>query len=286
MVWPKALITELAARRCIIFIGAGASAGALSADGTKRPPTWSRLLQDLISLMNNHSDDSVINNFIEKEKFLEAAEIIVKNISPADFSGFVREELITPRFQASDMHKAILDIDPKIVITTNYDDIYDNFCRTGEAKDGYNISRYYESHITSDLRSPIRLIIKAHGCISDASKVVLTKSQFFNARQENLNFYKILDSLFLTHTILFLGYSLTDPDIQLVLENANISAPSSHPHYFVTGNNVHAAIKDANKKAYNLEFIEYRAGAHVELNEGLFELAESVKTAREINPST
>lgn len=287
MNWPKALINELAARRCIIFIGAGASAGAISTDGMKRPPTWSKLLDDLISLMNNNNDDEeVINNFIEKEKFLEAAEIIFTNISPADFSGFVREEFITPRFIPSDIHKSILDIDPKIVMTTNYDDIYDNFCRTGAAKDGYNISKYYESHITSDLRSPTRLIIKVHGCVSDASKIILTKSQYFKARQENLSFYKILDSLFLTHTILFLGYSLTDPDIQLVLENANISAPSSHPHYFVTGNNIHEAIKEANKKAYNIEFIEYNAGEHNELNEGLFELAENVKTAREVNPST
>jgi hypothetical protein len=285
MNWPKALITELTARRCIVFLGAGASAGAISSDGSKNPPNWNQLLQSLISLMNQKSDTAVINDYIKKEKYLEAAEIIFKNISPADFSGFIREELITPRYLPSEIHKAILEIDPKIVITTNYDDIYDTFCRTGAAQEGYNVSKYYESHITSDLRSPVRLIVKAHGCISDASKIVLTKSQFFIARQENLNFYKVLDSLFLTHTILFIGYSLTDPDIQLVLENANISAPTSHPHYFVTGNNINTAIKDANKKAYNLEFVEYTAGDREELNEGLFELAESVKALREINPS-
>jgi hypothetical protein len=285
MNWPRALITELTARRCIIFLGAGASAGALSSDGLKNPPTWNQLLRNLISLMNSNVDESIITDYIQKEKFLEAAEIIIKNISPANFSQFIREELITPRYQPSDIHKAILEIDPKIVITTNYDDIYDTFCRTGAAQEGYNVSKYYESHITSDLRSPVRLIVKAHGCISDVSKIVLTKSQFFKARQENSNFYKVLDSLFLTHTILFVGYSLTDPDIQLVLENVNISAPSSHPHYFVTGNNLNQAIKDANKKAYNIEFVEFTAGDYDELNEGLFELAENVKSLREINPS-
>jgi hypothetical protein len=279
------LITELSARRCIIFLGAGASAGATSSDGKKNPPNWNKLLRNLISLMNSKIDEPTINDYIIKEKYLEAAEIIIKNISPADFSGFIREELITPRYLPSEVHKAILEIDPKIVITTNYDDIYDNFCRTGAAHEGYNVSKYYESHITSDLRSPVRLIIKAHGCISDASKIVLTKSQFFKARQENLNFYKVLDSLFLTHTILFIGYSLTDPDIQLVLENANISAPSSHPHYFVTGSILNSAIKDSNKKTYNLEFVEFKEGDYNELNEGLFELVESVKSAREINPS-
>lgn len=285
MNWPKALITELTARRCIVFLGAGASAGSNSLDGNRNPSTWNQLLQKLIALMNTDIDNLIITDYIQKEKFLEAAEIIVKNISPADFSQFIREELITPRYQPSDIHKAILEIDPKIVITTNYDDIYDSFCRTGAAQEGYNISKYYESHITSDLRSPVRLIVKAHGCISDPSKIVLTKSQYFKARQENLNFYKVLDSLFLTHTILFIGYSLTDPDIQLVLENANISAPSSHPHYFVTGNNINSAIKEANKKAYNLEFVEFNAGDYNELSEGLFELAENVKNSREINPS-
>lgn len=285
MNWPKALITELAARRCIVFLGAGASAGSISNNGGKRPPTWNQLLQNLIGMMNDDGDLPIINDYVQKEKFLEAAEIIIKNISPANFSGFIREELITPRYQPSEVHKAILEIDPKIVITTNYDDIYDNFCRTGAAHEGYNVSKYYESHITSDLRSPVRLIIKAHGCISDVSKIVLTKSQYFKARQENLNFYKILDSLFLTHTILFIGYSLTDPDIQLVLENVNISAPSSHPHYFVSGNNINSAIKEANKKAYNLEFVEFTHGDYDELNEGLYDLAELIKSARETNPS-
>jgi hypothetical protein len=285
MNWPKALITELVSRRCVVFIGSGASAGCLSQDGTISPPTWSGFLISLIDLMTDKIDLPIIQEFIQKEKYLEAAEIIKNNIPPADFSTFIRESFVTPRFQPSAMHEAILEIDPKIVITTNYDDIYDTFCRKGTAHEGYNISKYYDNHIISVLRSPVRLIIKAHGCISEPSQIVLTKSEYFRARQSFSSFYKVLDSLFLTHTILFLGYSLTDPDIQLLLENVNIAAPSSHPHYFVTGNNINPAIKQANKKAYNIDFIEYTAGNFVELNEGLNDLSESVNQKRFANPS-
>jgi len=285
MIWPKALVTELASRRCIVFIGSGASAGCLSQVGSISPPVWSKLLQSLIDLMSDKNDLDTVNDFIQKEKYLDAAEIIKNKIPSADFSNFIRESFVSPRFSKSQMHEAILEIDPKIVITTNYDDIYDTFCRTGNAHEGYNISKYYESHIVTDLRSPVRLIIKAHGCISDPSKIVLTKSEYFRARQSFSSFYKVLDSLFLTHTILFLGYSLTDPDIQLVLENVNIAASSSHPHYFATGNNLNQAIKQANNKAYNIEFIEYESGNYSELNEGLFELSESVKQHRLSNPS-
>jgi hypothetical protein len=115
--------------------------------------------------------------------------------------------------------------------------------------------------------------------------MVLAKSEYFKAKQNYSNFYKVLDALFLTHTIFFLGYSLTDPDIQLVLENVNITAPSPHPHYFVTENNINKAIKEASKRAYNIEFIEFTAGDFNELNDGLLELLDSVKTSRINNPS-
>lgn len=285
MNWPKALISELSSRRCIIFLGAGASAGCVSNDGRLSPPIWSKFLEHLIDLMKNKEDITTIQDYISKEKFLEAAEIIKKNVSPADFSSFIRETFIMPRFNASKVHEAVLEIDPKIVITTNYDDIYDSYCKNGAAYEGYNISKYYDSHVMADLRSPVRLIIKAHGCISDPSRIVLTKSEYFKAKQQNPNFYKVLDALFLTHTILFVGYSLTDPDIQLLLENSSIAEYSSHPHYFVTGNNINSAIKEANKNAYNIEFIEFEEGNYDKLNQGLTELAESVKELRSLNPS-
>ncbi len=285
MNWSKSLIAELAARRCIIFLGSGASAGSVSSDGHKNPPTWSLFLEGLISLLPNKSNEGIIRDFLTKEKYLEAAEIIYHDIPKAEFSRFIREELDIPRYAASKIHEAVLEIDPKIVVTTNYDTIYDNYCTTGAAVEGYHVAKYYEGHLTTDLRSPVRLIIKAHGCTNDANKIVLTKSQYFRARQDYSNFYKILDSLFLTNTLLFIGYSLNDPDIQLVLENVNITAPTPHPHYFVTGNDINEIIKQTNKASYNLEFIEYPAGNFDELNDGLLQLAEEVNQLRKDNPS-
>ncbi len=284
MNWSRALIAELAARRCIIFLGAGASAGSLSQDGYKRPPTWDQFLKGLIGLLPNINNHAVINDLMIKEKYLDAAEVIYHDISRPEFSRFIREELDIPRYNASKIHEAVLELDPKVVITTNYDTIYDTYCSAGTAVDGYHVAKYYESHLVADLRSPVRLVIKAHGCITDPAQIVLTRSQYFKARQNHSNFYKILDSLFLTNTLLFIGYSLNDPDIQLVLENVNITAPTQHPHYFVTGNDTNEIIKQASKASYNLEFIEYTAGNFDELNDGLYQLAEEVNELRKNNP--
>jgi hypothetical protein len=284
MTWPIALIKELAARRCIIFLGSGASAASLSNDGTIRPPTWAEFLEGLIKIMNIRTDEPIIRDLLGKEKFLDAAEIILENISPANYTDYLRTTLQLPRFKPSAIHEAVFKIDPKVVITTNYDDIYDNYCKLGKSTNGYNICKQSDSHLVSDLRSPYRSIVKAHGCISNPADAILTRSQYFKARLSYSNFYKILDSLFLTNTILFIGYSINDPDIQLVLENANISAIGSHPHYACMANNIHPTMKNVIKKTYNIELIEFEAGNFTELEAGLTELANEVEGYRLINP--
>lgn len=286
MNWPNSLIIEIAHRRCIFFLGSGISAGSLSLDKSSSPPTWNDFLNKLINLIPDNTDNKLlINDLMSKFKYLEAAEIIYDLIPKADYSKFIRDELDLPKYQPSKIHELVLQLDPKIIVTTNYDKIYDNFCTQGNAKEGYNISKYYEHHLVSDLRSPIRTIIKAHGCVSDPSKIVLSKSQYFKARKDYPNFYRILDALFLTHTILFIGYSLNDPDIQLILENVNIAAPTDHPHYLVIADNLNSILKKSNKTSYNLDLIEYPAGNYDALHNGLAELLIKVQEIREANPS-
>ena len=287
MEWDKSFIEEMAARRCIIFLGSGASAGCLSSDGKKRPPNWEALLKLLHAAMPNSNDKAFALEKIVSKEYLDAAEIICSKISPADYSAIMRSEFVAPRYQPSSVHKSVLKMDPKIVITTNYDDIYEKYCAAGDAAAGYNACRYHDTHLINDLRSPVRSIIKAHGCVTDLSRSVLTRHQYFKARQESSNFFKILDALFITHTLFFIGYSLSDPDIQLLLENTNITAPSAHQHYAVIRRgSMHEALRAAATKSYNLRFVEYGGGDdHAELLAGIEELAGLVVEKREANPS-
>jgi len=284
MNWPDSLKAELASRRCIVFLGAGASSGCISTSLNTNPPTWKSMLESLENKMSNRNNSLFVKELIKKEKYLEAAEIIKEEISPGDFTAFMRDTFVVPRFKHSKIHEFILELDPKIVITTNYDEIYDNYCRM-IGNNAYNVSRYYDDHLISDLKSTIRVIIKAHGCISNPSKTILTKSDYFKARQQYSNFFKILDALFLTHTILFIGYSLSDPDIQLTLENVNITAPNSHPHYFVAESGINIVLKKSYKNIYNLEFIEFPSRNFSQLEDGINELVSYVTNLRENNPA-
>lgn len=285
MVWPTALVAELAARRCLIFLGAGASAGAVSQeDGATRPPLWPAFIEALLDAAPAGTNLNAVRDLLAKDRYLDAAEILLAKIPPADFTRVVREQFVRPRFANSPVHLSVLNIDPKVVVTTNYDDIYDTFCRTGQARDGYNVCRYYESHLVNDLRSPVRLIVKAHGCVADPARIVLSRSQYFRERQLHAGFYNVLDALFITHTILFVGYSLSDPDIQLVLENSNISASSSHTHYALVEDSMQPDIEEASRRAYNIHFIKYPAGQHQEAARLIAELTDQVTQFRVANP--
>lgn len=280
MDWPVSLVEELASRRCIVFLGAGASAGCVSAVDGSKPPTWQRFLEDLTDRIPVASRTETIYTLIDKEKYLDAAEVILNKLPAADFTRAIRELFVQPRYNKSSIHASALKIDPKVVVTTNYDDIYDAYCRTGMAQDGYNVCKYYEQHLATDLRSPVRVIVKAHGCVNDISRIVLSRSQYFRAKQENYEFYSILNSLFMTNTLLFLGYSMSDPDIQLVLENSNIFSRSTHPHYALVGDDIIPDIEESMHKAYNIQFLKFPAGQYDEANKYIEQLAEQVETMR------
>jgi hypothetical protein len=66
----------------------------------------------------------------------------------------------------------------------------------------------------------------------------------------------------------------------LVLENANISAPSVNPHYALVEKADHRSLKAAVKTTYNIELIEYRSTDHDQALTALSLLRDRVVAAR------
>ncbi|MDI9218463.1 SIR2 family protein [Clostridium tertium] len=279
--WPKSLVTEIAERRCIIFIGSGISAGCKNTSENK-PKDWDSFLKSGINRLNNNETKKFALKLCSEYKYLDAAQVLHDHINNGDFEEFIQEELnpMDP-YIPSEVYKIIQNLDAKIVVTTNYDTIYEKLCMQGQASAAYNVLKYYESNILNDIRSRKRLIIKAHGCVNNTDKIILTRSQYFNARDRYHSFYNILDALFLTNTILFLGCGLNDPDINLVLENSNIAAKSTRPHYALMSEGNHDSIKKAMETTYNLQILEYPNGRHDLIEDALDSLLEQVLLHRE-----
>jgi hypothetical protein len=283
--WPESLLIELAARRCIVFLGAGASAGA-SRPGmtTSHPPNWQEFLSILRDGSNRGqpSDQEKADELLADKRYLDCAEILRSTcLHPADYNRLVGETL--ERYRPTEVHRQIESLDQKIVVTTNFDTLYEDHCRQGDGRDGYSVIKYHDLGLITRMRSPKRLIIKAHGCVTVPENTILSKSDFFRMRAEYPSFFKTLESLFLTHTLLFIGYSVADPDIQLLLENSAITAVSDHPHYALMAEGLHPAMQAAVFRTFNLRILEYDpAREHEEFLTSLQDLAGRVNELREL----
>jgi hypothetical protein len=277
--WPRSLIEEIAFKRTIIFIGSGVSASSQNDEGNS-PPTWKLLLQNATEqFLREDADKMVVKNLIKKELLLDAAEVVFDEVPQPERRRFFRSVFAEPRFGPSEYHSIIQGIDPKITITTNYDQLYEQQCGALVAGQGYAVRKYTDNKILNDVRSKDNLIIKAHGCITDTEDLIITRSDYFKIKREHSQFYNVMDSLLTVNTVLFLGCSMGDPDIQLILENTNIAAHSDHPHYAVLPVGRHRALKRAMESAYNIRVLEYerdQEGGHGILLDSLKALKEEV----------
>ena len=95
------------------------------------------------------------------------------------------------------------------------------------------VKNYYDSDVAEAIRTPGRVVLKAHGTIDAAGEVIFTRTDYAQARQKYRTFYFILDALAATHTFLFIGCGLNDPDIRLLLEDHAFRSMHFMPHYML-----------------------------------------------------
>ena len=177
-VWPAALVTELAERRVVIFLGAGVSKAA-----NPQLPSWTALLQEMKTHANLKKDRELIQKLIRTGRLLDAAELVNSLMIPADRKAMLEAKFRLNPPPISEIYDHILALDPKVCIITNYDQLIEkNFEHFSGGQTSHQVRTYKYENFLSDLRSPSRVILKIHGCITDPSNIVLDRKSYFNAQ--------------------------------------------------------------------------------------------------------
>lgn len=282
--WPEYLIDAIARRKSVLFLGSGISANSCNDEG-KHPLTWEAFLKDILVKRSAKLSKrkAVIEQMIKVNDYLTACEIIVETLGDNDFGKLAANEFRRPGYKPSSIHEAVYQLDSRLVLTPNVDKIYEQYA-LNESHSTIVIKSYYEDDIAKYLRTNDFLIIRVHGYVDDVSKIIFTHRQYSEARCKYASFYKILDALILTHTFVFLGCGISDPDIQLILENMNFLCPGCLPHYFVTAKDTYS--KEIEKSLLhnrNLELLIYDNfdGTHQQLLVELKELIGKVEDKRQ-----
>lgn len=283
MEWPDRLIDSIARRKCVLFLGAGVSANSTNAAG-KHPATWENFLRDILKKREKKLSKSknVIEKLLSEKDFLTACEIIVNILGGDEFGELASDEFRRPGYAPSDIHREIYRLDSRIIVTPNIDRIYEQYAIT-ESNGTVVVKTYYEDDVAKYLRTNDILMIRSHGDVDRSSSLIFTHEQYSFARSKYASFYKILDALILTHTFIFLGCGINDPDIQLTLENQSFLYPGCRPHYFVTAENTYEPeIEQSIVRNRNLEIVTYKNedGTHSNFLLALKDLNENVEEAR------
>ena len=200
------LAYSIKTRRAILFAGAGLSISV-------GLPPW----RELIIRMGKEFgfDDNVPTHDGRFDYPILAEYFRLKqgSIGPLrswmDRNWFVSEQ----RIQDSVVHELIVELDFPIIYTTNYD-------RNLEV--AYNLHRkefvkIVNTRDMTTIEESVTQIVKFHGDFDDDQSLVVTESDYLN----RLSFDSPLDIKFradaLGRTILFIGYSMRDMNIRLLL---------------------------------------------------------------------
>lgn len=256
--WPESLVREIVEKRCVIHVGSGMSCQSIDERGN-RPPSWPGLLKELKdNTIAETSAATQIDEFISEKRYLDAAELIRIKGRSAEFNSRIKQTFVERNYVPSECHKLLVDIAPKIFVTTNYDTLLEGALINQSGHNSYTQYEHTRDGLLDALRSPSTILVKMHGCAKYPNDIVLSRSDYFRLRKKHGAFFDLVAAIYKLNTVLFIGCGIEDPDINLILENNNIQSEASNPSYAMVGSLSYAAkLKENIKSQYNIELITY-----------------------------
>ena len=278
VVWPAELVEEIALGRVVLFLGSGVSANSKNSTGRISPPTWWKFLNDLTPRLPRAIKPGV-KEILSRNNLLLACDVIRGSITAPVFKAELRKAFHDPGYLPSDAHRSLLRLGARITVTPNFDVIYDNFV-AAETSNTVLVKNYYDEDAAESLRSKYPVIFKLHGSITSPDKLIFTGSDYAAARTKAAGFYSLMRALLCTHTFLFVGCGLDDPDIKVLLEDYRYSHGVSRQHYFLVPSGLmHKKILAVAGDSLNLSFIEFdnSDGSFKNFQVALDELVQAVE---------
>lgn len=276
---PGELIEDIIQRKCGVFVGAGLSQGA-------GLPGWVGLLRRMMDWSEHHgintSDRSELEGYIQGGELLLVAEEMRERLGRDLFRRFLVEEFTKPNLKPTDTHRLLPCIPFVAALTTNYDTLIEStYTLAREGSPVHIFTQMEVPELSASLRSNEFYILKTHGTIDRIETVVLGRSDYRDITQTNQAYHSHLNTFFSTHTVLFLGFGLSDPDLLLFLDELRATFKNYTGKHFALMNAAEAPpIKQSRfEKDYGIHIIPYNSSApdHPEVRMFLAGVVDQVK---------
>ena len=228
---PPSLIEEYRKGRCGLLVGAGASAGA-------KIPQWGDFLHGMLAEAKASvglSDQKVADytQLINQGRYLMAASGLKSDLGSL-FAGYIRRIFIEPKPAPTALHTAMTKLtELQFVLTTNYDSLIERAYRIDDPD--VTLCTFRDAgEVRRSLSSREFFILKAHG---DAGRsgdgIILTEEDYRTILFKEPAYQHMLATMFSMYTMVFIGASMTDPEINLMLNYvASTFAPDTGPTHY------------------------------------------------------
>lgn len=195
--------------RLVIFVGAGVSRNSGFS-------SWASLVEKMAKILGIKSSRNYTN-----DQLLKIPEMLYES-SPKKYYAVLREEL-QKKVPSNALDDMIIQLNPDHIITTNYDTLLEDSAKSNTRLFEY-VTIFDDSSLLLKGNLGKHFILKMHGDINEENierSIVLKESDYLDYDHSHILISTFIKSLLATHVFLFIGYSMSDNNLRLILNWIN-----------------------------------------------------------------
>lgn len=205
----------------VIFAGSGLSSNF-------NLPSWKKLVEEVINQIDKKEFNTLLPVMelgvmqpIKVLELIKSEHTIVKSYIKDNFN-------VTPS-NNFETHKKIIDLTGQ-VITTNYDNAFES-----ASNNSITPSIYTDPFNINEIgKNDKPYIFKLHGSYNEPSNCIIFEEDYIKLYNSNNGALEKLKTIFSEKTLLFLGFSFNDPDINLIFDNLDKAFGNNNKHFIIT----------------------------------------------------
>lgn len=205
----------------VIFAGSGLSSSF-------NLPSWKNLVEEVIKQVNKKEFNTLLP--VMEMGVMQPIEVLEKiNSEHTTVKSYIKDNFNVTSNNNFEIHKKIIELTGQ-VITTNYDNAFER-----ASNNSITPSIYTDQFNINEIgRNNKPYIFKLHGSFNEPSNCIIFEEDYVKLYNSNNGAVEKLKTIFSEKTILFLGFSFNDPDINLIFDSLDKAFENNNKHFIIT----------------------------------------------------